>query len=173
MEDIPNEKSSYKLVAILNKRIEPGKVMNALAHCVAGAVNLLGEQGREALKFLDFVDADGQKYPSISARSFIVLRGSDGDIRKIRQQALEASVSAVCFTESMTGGTYVEQILRTKTTPTSSLVFYAIVLVGDEGVLRPLTKRCSLWRGGDSPNEAAMATNELLGNESHAQTPNS
>lgn len=140
-------RSGFKLVAILNKRIETGKVMNALAHCVAGTINVLGEQGRDALKFLDFVDADGQTYPSISARSFVILRGSDGDIRKVRQRAVEAGLAAVCFMESMTGDTYVEQLERTKATSAQDLTFYALVLAGDADVINPITKKFSLWRG--------------------------
>src|SRR5437588_752024 len=102
----------YKLVALVNKRMElgMGKLMNALAHCVAGAVNLLGEEGRTALKFLDFEDASGQIYHSISARSFIILRGSGGDIRKARRLALESGIKAVCFIETMTQASYVEQL---------------------------------------------------------------
>jgi hypothetical protein len=148
--------SNYRLVAILNKRIETGKVMNALAHCTAGVVNLLDDEGMKALNFLNFVDADGQQYPSISARSFIILRGTDSEIRKTRQHALEAGLQAVCFSESMTGGSYVEQLERTQRTPTASLELYAIVLVGEDRLLSPLTKRYSLWRSGETSQNAAV-----------------
>lgn len=147
-----NETSGdFKLVALLNKRIEPGKVMNALAHSVAGAVNLLGAEGREALKFLDFIDAGGQTYPSISARSFIILRGSDADIRKARQHAIEVGIPAVCFSESMTGDTFIQQLERTKGTPTEAMHFYALVLAGRPEILNPITKKYSLWRDNSTP----------------------
>ena len=147
----------FKLIALLNKRIEPGKVMNALAHCVAGAVNLIGADGRDALKFLNFTDAQGQAYPSISARSFNILRGSDGDIRKARQRAIEAGIPAVCFSESMTGDTYVEQLERTKGTPTEAMHFYALVLAGHADILNPITKKYSLWRDNPAPTPVQTA----------------
>lgn len=147
----------YRLVVILNKRIETGKVMNALAHAVAGAVNLAGESGRQALKFIKFIDLEAQEYPDISARSFIILRGSDGDLRKVRQRALEAGLPAVCFVETMTGGTYLEQLERTKVTPTSSLAFYAVAVLGKAEALNPITKKYSLWRNDPPAPSSAPA----------------
>jgi hypothetical protein len=146
MDNQTDTNGDFKLVALLNKRIEPGKVMNALAHCVAGAVNKLGEEGRAALKFLVFTDAGGESYPSISARSFIVLRGSDGDIRKARRMAKEIGIEAICFTESMTGETYVEQLARTNATPSEAMQFYALVMVGSAELLNPISRKFSLWR---------------------------
>lgn len=136
----------FRLAVILNKRIETGKVMNALAHAIAGAVDLAGESGRQALKFINFIDLDAQLYPDISARSFIILRGSDGDLRKVRQRALEAGLPVVCFVDTMTGGTYLEQLQRTKATPTSALSFYAVALLGKAETLNPITRKYSLWR---------------------------
>lgn len=156
-----NTQSDFKLVAILNKRVETGKVMNALAHCVAGTINVLGEEGRDVFKFLNFVDANGQIYPSISARSFVILRGSDGDIRKARQRALEVGLPAVCFIESMTGDTYIEQLERTKATPTEKLNFYALVLAGSAEIINSITKKYSLWRG-EAANLAPVEDN-LIG----------
>jgi len=138
-----------KLVVLVNKHIPPGIAMNALAHTVAGAVNLVGEEGRRAFKFLTFTDRDNQAYPSISARSFIVLRGTDGDIRKVRRHAMEASIPAVCFTNAMTGETYVEQIERSRATPTAELTYFAVAVVGKADAVSSFTKRYSLWRNSD------------------------
>lgn len=151
--------ADVKMVALINKRIDTGVALNALAHGVAACVNLIGDEGRASLKFMDFVDGDGEVYPSISARSFIILRGTDGDIRKVRQRAIEAGLPAVCFTHTMTGQTYIEQLGHTKATPSKDLTFYAIVLVGRRDVLNPITGKYSLWRaeqsltaGQDCPN---------------------
>lgn len=136
----------FRLVAILNKRVETGKAMNALAHCVAGVTCLAGEPGRAALKFIDFVDFDSLNFPSISARSFIILRGSEGDLRKVHQQARGSNLPVVAFLESMTGGTYIEQLERTKATPTAKLSYYAVALIGSAANVNPITKKYSLWR---------------------------
>jgi len=133
-------------VALINKRLEPGVAMNALAHATAAAVNLAGQEGRDSLKFLDFTDADGQLYPGISARSFIILRGSDADIRKLRASAIGAGLPVAAFINTMTGGTCLEQLERTIVTNVQDIVFYALVVLGKAETLNPLTKKFSLWR---------------------------
>lgn len=153
----PND--TFKLVALINKRLESGVAMNALAHATAAAVNLAGQKGRESLKFLNFVDAEGQLYPGISARSFIILRGTDADIRKLCASAMAAGLPFAAFTNTMTGGTYFEQLERTKVTHTQDLVFYALVALGNAEVLNPLTKKFSLWRN-DSPQPQATSQTE-------------
>jgi hypothetical protein len=154
-----NTEESTKLVVLANKRFDTGVVMNAVAHTVAGLINRIGEDGRSKLKFLDFEDFDGQKHRSISARSFIILRGTDGDIRKVRQRAQEVGIPHVSFVSTMTGDTYVEQLARTRATPTLGLTFYAIALVGHADELHPITKRYSLWRGESSACDVdAVAT---------------
>ena len=153
MDAAINAEESTKLVVLANKRLDSGVVMNAIAHCVAGIINLVGEAGRSKLKFIDFEDLDGQTHRSISARSFIILRGTDGDIRKVRERAHEAGIPFASFVSTMTGDTYVEQLARTKATPTSGLTFYAIALVGRADELHPITKRYSLWRGESSDGD--------------------
>ncbi|HWA09489.1 MAG TPA: DUF2000 family protein [Opitutaceae bacterium] len=152
----------FRLVAILNKRVETGKAMNALAHCVAGVTCLAGEPGRAALKFIDFVDFDSLKFPSISARSFIILRGAEGELRKVHRQACEGKLPAVAFLESMTGGTYTEQLERTKTTPTAKLSYYAVALVGSAANVNPITKKYSLWRS-DAPAPSKPVERQIDG----------
>ena len=59
-----------KLVAVLNKSIEPGKVMNALAHmciCLGSAI------GQPDLRLTDYQDADNGSHPFISEIPFIIL----------------------------------------------------------------------------------------------------
>lgn len=147
MNDLPQDTNpSFKLAVCVNKTVESGKAKNALAHVVAGLVARVGEDGREALKFIDFIDSDGVIYPSISARSFIVLRGSQGDLRKAIRQAKEANVVAVVFTETMTGETYREQLDRTAATKTDEMPIWAVAMAGPAEVINPITKRMSLWR---------------------------
>jgi hypothetical protein len=164
----PND--TVKLVALINKRLESGVAMNALAHATAAAVNLAGQEGRESLKFLDFADADGQVYPGISARSFIILRGTDADIRKLRASAMAAGLPAVAFTNTMTGGTYIEQLERTKVAHAQDLVFYALVVLGNAETLNPLTKKLSLWRSDPPPPQAIPPTGIPAGQQAQIQT---
>ena len=54
-----------KLIAIVNKQIESGTAMNALAHISLGFANTL--EG-DSLAFMDYLDAEGNIYPSISIK---------------------------------------------------------------------------------------------------------
>jgi len=162
MSDLPQDNNpSFKLAVCLNKNVECGKAKNALAHVVAGLAARIGEAGRDALKFIDFIDSDGVIYPSISARSFIVLRGSQGDLRKAIRQAKEANVAAVAFTETMTGDTYREQLDRTAATKSEDMPIWAVAMAGPAEVINPITKRMSLWR--DQPSPEATITAEKGG----------
>src|SRR5438105_538585 len=106
-----------KFVALVNKNLEPGVALNAVAHAHLGLSAQLVESNKDAMHLLQFQDADGQTHPNISARSLIVLRGTSGNIRTLRAQARELGIPTVDFTSSMTGGTYEEQLDRTLRTP--------------------------------------------------------
>ena len=132
-----------KLVAVLNKRIEPGKVMNALAHMCIGLGAVIGT---EELRLTDYRDADGGSHPYISEIPFIILCENSNKIRTLRQNALAKNVLFNDFTDTMTVGTYQEQIERTAQVKENDLIYYGMVLFGDWDVVTELTRKCSLWR---------------------------
>lgn len=132
-----------KLVAVLNKSIEPGKAMNALAHMCIGLGSAIG---KAALRLTDYQDADGGSHPFISEIPFIILSDNSNKIRKLRQLALSQAILLNDFTDTMTAGTYQEQIERTALTKEENLIYYGIVLFGDWAKVAELTKKCSLWR---------------------------
>jgi len=132
-----------KLVAVLNKSIEPGKLMNALAHMCIGLGSAIGQKD---LRLTDYQDADGSSHPFISEIPFIILSENSNKIRKLRQAALAEHILLNDFTDTMTVGTYQEQIERTLQSKEENLIYYGIVLFGDWAKVTDLTKKCSLWR---------------------------
>ncbi len=132
-----------KLVAVMNKSIEPGKAMNALAHMCVGLGAAIGQ---EPLRLTDYRDADNGSHPYISEMPFIILTENSNKIRKLRQSAIEHNILFNDFTDTMTVGTYQEQIERTLQVKEQDLIYYGIVLFGDWDVVTELTKKCSLWR---------------------------
>jgi hypothetical protein len=132
-----------KLVAVLNKNIEPGKVMNALAHMCIGLGSAIGQTN---LRLTDYQDAEGGSHPFISEIPFIILSENSNKIRKLRQAALAEHMLLNDFTDTMTVGTYQEQIERTLKTKEENLIYYGLVLFGDWAKVTELTKKCSLWR---------------------------
>jgi hypothetical protein len=133
----------HKLVAVMNEKIEPGILMNALAHmCIGFGAHL----GAESLRLSNYQDADSNSHPNISEMPFIILKATSNKIRTLRQAASEAGIEFSDFTDTMTVGTYVEQLERTKQTKEESLVYYGIVLFGEWDVVTQPTKKFSLWK---------------------------
>ena len=134
---------SNKLVAVMNEKIEPGIIMNALAHMCIGFGS---EIGKEPLRLTNYIDADGGSHPSISEMPFMILKANSNKIRGLRQSAAESGIKCVDFTSTMTIGTYLEQLARTKETKEADLVYYGIVLFGDWEKVSELTRKFSLWK---------------------------
>lgn len=132
-----------KLVAVMNEKIEPGVIMNALAHMCIG---FGAEIGKDPLHLTNYVDADEGQHPHISEMPFMILKTNSNKIRNLRQAALEAGIKFVDFTHTMTVGTYVEQIERTKQTKEVDLIYYGIVLFGEWEKVSELTRKFSLWK---------------------------
>lgn len=137
------EKFENKLVAVLNKSIEPGKLMNALAHmCIGFGAKL----GQEKLSLMDYQDADKSIHPNISKMPFIILAANSNKIRNLRIEAHNNDIHCVDFTDTMTIGTYQEQIQRTSETKEENLSYYGIVLFGTWDKVSELTRKFSLWK---------------------------
>ena len=133
-----------KLVAVLNKGIDPGKVMNALGHMSIGLGAVIG---KENLRLTAYRDADGGLHPSISEMPFMILSEKNSNkIRKLRQEALEKKILFTDFTDTMTVGTWQEQVEKTATVADENLVYFGIVLYGKWELVTELTRKCSLWR---------------------------
>jgi predicted metal-dependent phosphoesterase TrpH len=77
---------------------------------------------------------------------FMILKANSNKIRALRAAARETGIQFVDFTDTMTVGTYVEQVERTKQVKEADLIYYGIVLFGDWEKVSLLTKKFSLWK---------------------------
>ncbi len=132
-----------KLVAVMNEKIEPGVIMNALAHMCIGFGS---DIGKEPLRLTNYIDAEGGSHPNISEMPFMILKANSNKIRTLRQAALQAGIQCVDFTDTMTIGSYIEQIERTKQTKEADLIYYGVVLFGNWDKVSELTRKFSLWK---------------------------
>lgn len=132
-----------KLVAVMNEKIEPGVIMNALAHMCVGFGS---EIGKESLRLTNYIDGDKGNHPSISEMPFMILKANSNKIRALRQAAQQAGIKFVDFTDTMTIGSYVEQLERTKQVKEADLIYYGIVLFGSWDKVSELTRKFSLWK---------------------------
>jgi len=134
---------SNKLVAVLNEKIAVGTVMNALAHMSLG----LGSRvGKESLRFTNYIDGNINDHPYISEMPFMILKANSNKIRMLREEAIKNDLIFVDYLETMTNGSFVEQLARTKQTSEEDLVYFGIVLFGEWNKVSDLTKKFSLWK---------------------------
>jgi hypothetical protein len=132
-----------KLVALINKDIEPGVAMNALAHMSIGIGSTLKAS---ELELDNYIDQNSNYYPNISRMPFIILRAKSSEIRKSVNSAREQNIKFGVFINTMTGGGYQEQLENTRGTPEESLTYYGAVLFGDFDKVSQITKRFSLLK---------------------------
>ena len=134
-----------KLVAVLNEKIEIGVAMNTLAHMVVGLG--VSVEKKEELRLTDYADADANSHANISEIPFMVLKARNSNqIRQLRQALIENKIKFVDFINTMTIGTYQEQIERSKETKEADLEYYGIAIFGDWNIVSELTKKFSLWK---------------------------
>ncbi len=132
-----------KLVAVLNKNIDVGKVMNALAHMSFGMGASL--EDKEEARLTNYRDAETD-HRNISEIPFIVLQANSHKIRVCRKVAIERGIDFVDFTDMMTVGTFEEQLERSAKTKEEDLEYYGIVFFGDWEEVSELTRKFSLWK---------------------------
>lgn len=136
---------THKFVAVLNKKIPVGNLMNALGHMSAGLVG--SYLNVTEMRFDNYFDKDGNDHKSISDNPFIILQADNSNkIRTLRNELIKTGIHFVDFTSTMTVGTYLEQQERTKNTSELELEYYGICMFGSKEIINGLTKKLSLWR---------------------------
>jgi hypothetical protein len=137
--------TTHKFVAVLNKKIEIGKLMNALGHMSAGLVGCYSKL--EDMRFGNYIDKDNNDHKSISDNPFIILQAANSNkLRTLRYELIANNIHFVDFTNTMTVGTYAEQQEKTLQTSEIDLEYWGICLFGEIEKINSLTKKFSLWR---------------------------
>lgn len=141
---LPDE-NSKRFVAVLNKKIEMGRLLNALGHMSAGLVAQVSDI--DSLCFIEYRDGDSGIHPSISHFPFIVLKADNSNkIRKAREEAIIRKIPFTDFTETMTVGTSQAQVAATAEKPELELEYFGICLFGETTILKEFTGKFSLFR---------------------------
>ncbi|KKT88305.1 MAG: hypothetical protein UW88_C0012G0026 [Candidatus Collierbacteria bacterium GW2011_GWD2_45_10] len=144
LTNFPDE-NSKRFVAVLNKKMEIGKLMNALGHTTAGLSREI--ESLEEMCFINYEDKDGGVHPSQSHYPFIVLSADNSNqIRKVRNEAIARKIPFMDFTSTMSIGTSQEQVDTTASTLESELDYWGICLFGKTEELKEITGKFSLFR---------------------------
>lgn len=133
-----------KLIVVVNENIEEGKAMMALSHAMLGFG--AGLTDRQEVRLNRYEDASNGVHEPISEMPIVVLKGSSNKIRELRKSALALGLKFTDFCESMSIGTYEEEVALTKTKKDEELSYWAIVLFGPWEKVAGLTKKFSLYR---------------------------
>lgn len=142
--ELPDE-NKKRFIAILNKKIPVGNLMNALGHMTAGLCG--GSKDPNEMCFLQYEDKDRGKHPNISHYPFIVLKADNSNqIRTVRSEAIKRGIQFTDFTSTMTVGTSQEQQNKTKSTHEPELEYYGICMFGETDELKEFTNKFSLLR---------------------------
>ena len=143
MADLPDE-NSKRFIAVLNKKIDLGHLMNALGHMTAG---LAGGSGKaDEMCFLQYQDKNGSPHPNISHFPFIVLKADNSNkIRSVRKECLARGIPFSDFTSTMTIGTSEDQQEATCSTPEEEFEYFGIVMFGSTNLLKEFTTKFSLF----------------------------
>jgi hypothetical protein len=96
--------TNYKFTAVLNKKIEAGKAMNALAHMTAGLVGTY--PNIEQMEIINYEGKNGGAHMA-SKHPFIILSSKNSNkLKTLKQEAIARGVHCASFTEAMTVGTW-------------------------------------------------------------------
>ncbi|QTE84220.1 hypothetical protein AYI98_02035 [Shewanella algae] len=141
---LPDE-NTKRFVAVLNKKVDMGRLYNALGHMTAGLVAEVNDLDR--LCFLQYRDKEEGIHPSISHYPFIVLKADNSNkIRKVREELLQQNIPFTDFTNTMIVGTSAEQVKATAETSEQDLEYFGICMFGDTTVLKEFTGKFSLFK---------------------------
>jgi hypothetical protein len=140
---LPDE-NSYRFIAVLNKKVETGKLMNALGHMTAG---LAGKVCRQEMQFLDYRDKDGGSHQGISHFPFIILAADNSNkIRTARKEAISRGIPFTDFTSTMTIGSSQQQLDATEAASEAELEYYGLCLFENSEILKIFTGKFSLFK---------------------------
>lgn len=141
---LPDE-NLFRFIAILNKKVSIGRLMDALGHMTAGLAG--GYGGAAKMCFLEYKDKDNGIHPHISHFPFIVLEADNSNqIKTVRKEAKARGILFTDFTSTMTIGTSEEQMNKTRETPETELEYFGICLFGKTSELKEFAGKFSLFK---------------------------
>lgn len=136
------EDNQKKLYIIVNRNMNASMLMNATGHLSAGIM-----QKAEDKHFQDYPNDDSGLSAYLSHFPVVILQAKNSSqLGTALQKCHDANLTYNFFATTMLGQSTEQQIEETKTTPLDSLEFVAIAVYGDTEMLKPITKKFSVYK---------------------------
>ena len=135
---------SKKIIAVVDKELEPWRAANAVAHMTAIIGN---ETQKEHLTSGDyFVGSDGIAIPRNSQYPIIIMRAAGKDLHKLFEKVQAKNLPRHVFIKEMQDTNKDEEIVATlKTQPIADTTFFGVTFMAPNDVADELTKGFQLF----------------------------
>jgi hypothetical protein len=132
------------IIVVNEKETNPGKLMNAVGHAMAGLVGHAAKN--QDFCFVDYKDGDGATHPGISHYPVIALKAKNSNaIKKVREDAQAKGIAVTNFLRTMAIGKTQEQLDATSAAKGDEIEYLGLAMFGDTEALREITKKLSLY----------------------------
>ena len=135
---------SKRIVAIVNKTLEPWQVANTAAHMSAYHAHKMAKDEFDSGTY--FVTKDSHQLPRNSQYPILIKRADMKDLRKLYKKAKDANIKLHVFIREMIETNNDAEIVESlKTQSIEEVDIYGIALYGDNDAVNALTKHFQLW----------------------------
>jgi hypothetical protein len=142
-----NKDSSHKFVIVLNEKSPIGKLLSATGQLSMSLLNKSSHEQQLSMDFVPFLDPNKNSLISLSMCSFIVLKGSNSQLRTLYTKACESKIVSSVFTSTMSYNGIEEDLFeKTANTSLDDVEIYGVALFGKIEEVSPLTKKFSVFQ---------------------------
>jgi lysyl-tRNA synthetase class 2 len=136
---------SKRIVAVVNKELEPWRVTNAVAHMNAIIGSMVDKEQLVSGDY--FVSQDGEKLPRNPQYPIIIMRADEKELHKIYTNVRERKLKHHVFIKEMQDTTNDQEIINTMREQTiEATTFYGIAFFAPNEIADELTKNLQLWK---------------------------
>lgn len=142
-----NTAATHKFVIVVNEKSPIGKILSATGQLAMSLYDEATPAQRVNMDFIPFMGPLENKLINISTCSFVVLKGSAGQLLTLYAKAKEQKTLSAIFTSTMSyNGIEEDLIQKTASTPLDQVEPYAVALFGSIEEVSPLTKKFSVFK---------------------------
>ena len=142
-----NTKATHKFIIVLNEKSPIGKLLSATGQLAMSLYADATPEQRVNMSFIPFLNPNGNPLITVSACSFVVLKGTANQLFTLYDNAGKQGLMSAIFTSTMSfNGIEEDLIEKTATTPLDQVEPYGVGLFGKIEELAPLTKKFSVFK---------------------------